>query len=62
MRVLSSRDNIQELLTAKAQEEENKTFLQDGLSQLNSDNSRFSQKIKKLEKENYGLADLFTKI
>ena len=60
--VLASRDHIQELLTAKAQEEETKTFLQDCLSQLNSDHSRFIQKIKKLEKENYGLADLFTKI
>lgn len=60
--VLSSRAKIQELLTAKADEEENKAELQDGLSQLNSNHSRFTQKIKKLEKENYGLADLFTKI
>ena len=60
--VLSSRAKIQELMTAKADEEEKKSVLQDGLSQLNSENSRFTQKIKKLEKENYGLADLFTKI
>ena len=60
--ILSSRDKIQELLTAKADEEEQKADLQGDLSRLNSENSRFTQKIKKLEKENYGLADLFTKI
>ncbi|WP_226086026.1 hypothetical protein [Mesobacillus sp. S13] len=60
--VLSSRRILQELLRKKADEDMQKAELQEELSRLNSENSRFSKKIKTLEKENYGLADLFTKI
>jgi hypothetical protein len=53
---------IQELKTSRAEEEKQKTELEGVLSRLNSENDNFTRKIKKLEKENYGLADLFTKI
>jgi hypothetical protein len=60
--VLSSRNIIQELLMEKADDEGQKADLQAELSRLNSESSRFTKKIKTLESENYGLADLFTKI
>jgi hypothetical protein len=56
------KGKIQELRTAKAGEEKHKAEMETLLSRLNSENDGFTRKIKKLEKENYGLADLFTNI
>ncbi len=57
-----SRMKIRELAGEKGAAQKEKKEFETALSRLNNEHNSFTQKIKTLEKENHGLADLFTRI